>query len=72
MRPDLLLEHAALHGMTRRETVALALKAGAAGTLAGVGLGAPSVAGADMKPGDRGRKRFSDEMFNVEAVLRGA
>jgi kynurenine formamidase len=59
MRADLLLEHAALHPMTRREAVELSAKVGAAGALAGLGLGAAS-------------GRFSDEMFDVDAVLDGA
>jgi hypothetical protein len=39
MRPDFLLEHASLHGITRRELVELTAKAGAVGALADLGLG---------------------------------
>jgi hypothetical protein len=39
MRADLLLEHASLHRMTRREAVELSAKAGAVGALAGLGAG---------------------------------
>jgi hypothetical protein len=62
MRTDLALEHATLHRITRREAVELAAKAGAVGAVAGLGLGGPAVAG----------DRFTDEMFDVQAVLDGA
>ncbi len=64
MRADLLLEHAALHPMTRREAVELSAKVGAAGALAGLGLGGQSATDASG--------RFTDEMFDVDAVLDGA
>jgi hypothetical protein len=76
MRADFLLEHASLHGLTRRELVELTAKAGAAGALAGLGLGAESASGAGAFSEDGRRKgspgRFTDEMFDVEAVLDGA
>jgi kynurenine formamidase len=66
MRADLLREHASLHGMTRREAVELAAKAGTAGALAGLSLGAQN-ASAGRREGS-----FTDEMFDVDAVLAGA
>ena len=65
MRTDLLLEHAWLHRITRREAVGLSAKAGSVGALAGLGLGAQSASA-------RGVERFSDDMFDVQAVLDGA
>jgi len=72
MRTDFLLEHAALHGITRREAVELAAKAGAVGALAGAGVGSrgASVAPASAQAGSA--TPFTDEMFDVEAVLGGA
>jgi hypothetical protein len=76
MRADFLLEHALLHRMTRREAVELSAKAGALGALAGLGLGAQSASAGRGRSQDGGRKGFSgpftDEMFDVEAVLDGA
>jgi kynurenine formamidase len=77
MRPDFLFEHASLHGVTRREFVELTAKAGAAGVLAGgLGLGAESASAARVSSQDGGRRRpsgpFTDEMFDVDAVLNGA
>jgi kynurenine formamidase len=75
MRTDFLLEHAALHRVSRRQFVELTAKAGAVGALAGLGLGAESASPA-VSSDDVGRKgssgRFTDEMFDVEAVLNGA
>jgi kynurenine formamidase len=73
MRADLLREHASLHGMTRREAVELTAKAGAVGALAGWGLGAQSASAERAAPKHGGPSgRFTDEMFDVEAVLNGA
>jgi kynurenine formamidase len=76
MRTDFLLEHASLHRVSRGEFVELAAKAGAAGVLAGLGLGAEGASAAPVSSEDGGRKpssrRFTDEMFDVEAVLNGA
>jgi hypothetical protein len=75
MRPDFLLEHASLHGITRRELVELTAKAGAVGALAGLGLGTKSASAAPVSSEDSGRngprRPFTDEMFDVEAVLSG-
>jgi kynurenine formamidase len=69
MRAD-LLEHASLHRVSRRELVEL----GVAGALAGLGLGGESATAAPLEDGRRGGspRRFTDEMFDVEAVLAGA
>jgi kynurenine formamidase len=67
MRTDLALAHASLHGMTRREAVELAAKAGAVGALAGLGLDAPRASARHVPSA-----RFTDEMFDVDAVLAGA
>jgi hypothetical protein len=76
MRTDFLLEHAALHRVSRREFVELTAKAGAVGALAGLGLDAESASAAPLSSDNGGRKgslgRFTDEMFDVEAVLNGA
>jgi kynurenine formamidase len=76
MRADLLLEHASLHRGSRREFLEWTAKAGAVGALAGLGLGAESTSAAPVSPehGARlsSRGRFTDEMFDVEAVLNGA
>lgn len=72
MRADLLLEHAALHELTRREAVGLAARAGAVGAVAGLGLGAPGASAGRTPPPDDWAGPFSDEMFDVEAVLGGA
>jgi kynurenine formamidase len=76
MRTDFLLEHASLHRVSRREFVEITAKAGAAGALAGLGLGAESAAAAPTSSQDHGRNgssgRFTDEMFDVHAVLDGA
>jgi kynurenine formamidase len=77
MRPDFLLEHASLHGVTRRDFVAMTAKAGAAGVLAGgLGLGAQSASAARVPSWNGGRHSssgpFTDEMFDVDAVLDGA
>jgi kynurenine formamidase len=76
MRTDFLLEHAALHRVSRRELVELTVKAGALGALAGVGLDVESASAEPVSSQERGRKgppgRFTDEMFDVEAVLNGA
>ena len=76
MKASLLLEHASLHGMTRREAVELTAKAGVVGALARVGLRAQA-ASAGGVPAQAGRRTdspggFDDEMFDVEAVLGGA
>jgi kynurenine formamidase len=73
MRPDRLLEHASLHRVNRRQLVELAAKAGTAGALAGFGLdgGDASAAPADV-PKTVSPRRFTDELFDVEAVLDGA
>jgi kynurenine formamidase len=73
MRTDLLLAHASLHRVSRRELVELAAKAGAAGALAGLGLGGgdASAAAADG-PKTVSSRRFTDELFDVEAILDGA
>jgi kynurenine formamidase len=77
MRPDFLLEHASLHRVSRRGFVAMTAKAGAAGVLAGgLGLGAQSASAARVSSQDGGRNGssgpFTDEMFDVDAVLAGA
>jgi hypothetical protein len=76
MRTDFLLEHAALHRVSRREFVELTAKAGAVGALAGLGLDAESASAAPLSSDNGGRKRsparFTDDMFDVEAVLNGA
>jgi kynurenine formamidase len=75
MRTDFLLEHARLHRMTRREAVVLSAKAGAVGALAGLGFGAQSASGGSTSlesDGRSGSERFTDEMFDVEAVTNGA
>jgi kynurenine formamidase len=72
MRADLLLEHASLHRMTRREAVELAAKAGAVGALARLGPGARSASAGRMPSRKGSSGRFNDEMFDVEAVLGGA
>jgi kynurenine formamidase len=76
MRTDFLLEHASLHRVSRREFVELTAKAGAVGALAGLGLDAESASAAPVSSDDGGRngssRRFTDEMFDVEAVLNGA
>jgi kynurenine formamidase len=76
MRTDFLLEHASLHGVTRGEFVELAAKAGAVGALAGLGVGGQSASAARVSSRADGREppsgRFTDEMFDVEAVLDGA
>ena len=69
MKTDLLFEHASLHRMTRREACELTAKAGAVGALARLGVGAQSTSAARTPPKDDG---FSDEMFDVDAVLCGA
>jgi kynurenine formamidase len=74
MRTDFLLEHAALHRVSRREFVALT--AGAAGALAGLGLSVENASAVRRSGEDGGGKtspgRFTDEMFDVAAVLGGA
>jgi kynurenine formamidase len=76
MKTDFLLEHAALHRVSRREFVEWTATAGAVGALAGLGLGAESASAAPtssldhLKNGSSGR--FTDEMFDVDAVLDGA
>jgi kynurenine formamidase len=76
MRADLLLEHASLHRITRREAVGLSAKAGAAGALAGLAFGAETglARGTSSQRGaeEGSPRRFSDEMFDVAAVLGGA
>jgi hypothetical protein len=72
MRADLLREHAWLHGLTRREAVELTAKAGAVGALAGLGLGAQVASAAPAASRDGSSGPFTDEMFDVEAVLGGA
>jgi kynurenine formamidase len=76
MRTDFLLEHAALHRFSRREFVELTAKTGAAGALAGLGLGGESASATPLYSNDGGRKssgeRFTDDMFDIEAVLNGA
>jgi hypothetical protein len=72
MRVDLLREHAWLHGLTRREAVALTAKAGAVGALAGLGLGAQGASAGPAASQDGSSGPFTDEMFDVEAVLGGA
>ena len=69
MKTDLLFEHASLHRMTRREACELTAKAGAVGALARLGVGARKPSAARTPPKDDG---FSDEMFDVDAVLCGA
>jgi Putative cyclase len=76
MRTDFVLAHVALHGMTRREAVEPIAKARAVGALAGVGVGAQSASAGRMPSRDGGGEGstgpFTDEMFDVEAVLGGA
>jgi kynurenine formamidase len=76
MRTDLLLEHASLHRVNRRDLVELAAKAGAAGALAGLGLRGHEASAARLPSTDGPTKvsprRFTDELFDVEAVLEGA
>jgi hypothetical protein len=72
MRADLLRAHAWLHGLTRREAVELTAKAGAVGALAGLGLGAQVASAAPAASRDGSSGRFTDEMFDVQAVLGGA
>jgi kynurenine formamidase len=68
MRYDLLLRHAELHRLTRREALGLAATAGAAGALAG--LGVPTRASAGRAPSRD--DELDDDMFDVDAVLGGA
>jgi kynurenine formamidase len=63
MRTDLVRAHASLHGMTRREAVGLAAAAGALAALGPVTRAAHAASPAG---------RFTDEMFDVRAVLDGA
>jgi kynurenine formamidase len=73
MKADLLFEHASLHKMTRREAVELSAKAGALGALAGLGLEAESSSAGPAPSQPNGSSgRFTDEMFDVDAVLGGA
>jgi kynurenine formamidase len=74
MRTDFLLEHASLHQVSRRKFVELTAKAGAVGALAGLGLGGESASAASSTDGAaKGSPgRFTDDMFDVEAVLNGA
>jgi kynurenine formamidase len=75
MRTDFLLEHASLHRVSRREFVEWTAKAGAAGALAGLGLGTESASAAPVSLQDRrngSSGRFTDDMFDVDAVLDGA
>jgi kynurenine formamidase len=69
MRTDFLLEHVSLHRVSRRELVELAAKAGAAGALAGLGLHGQHGSAA---PPEFSSGRFTDDLFDVEAVLDGA
>jgi Putative cyclase len=73
MRTDVFHEHASLHRVSRRELVELAAKAGAAGALAGLGLRGQDASAAPVSsPGAHSPGRFTDELFDVEAVLEGA
>lgn len=76
MKAEFLFEHAALHRLTRREALGLSAKAGAVGAVAGAGLGSRASAAGAVSPRGGGRKRpsrrFTDEMFDVDAVLGGA
>jgi kynurenine formamidase len=76
LRTEFLLEHAARHRFTRRELVELTATAGAVGAVAGLGFGARSAFAAHAYSQDGGRTGspgpFTDDMFDVEAVLDGA
>jgi len=76
MRGDLFVAHLAAHKCDRREALGMAAGAGAAGVLAGLGLrttaAEASVEAPEAAPAQVPKGRFDDEMFDVQAVLRGA
>lgn len=72
MRVDHFLAHLETHRLSRREALGHAAGAGAAGTLASVGLRLDGARAAEPRSPVGSGKRFDDEMFDVEAVLAGA